>query len=134
MKYSWKRSFHSSKPEIEKKLYHWSHFLFYLDISIDCRDRNLIRQKIMNESTTYNYFSRRILFVIHCLELEVNQWKRMTKKKEIIKIIFIFHEDILGTRNHIRINEKEKVSKRKRYPNYNSLKMNERKWLSSKLR
>lgn len=50
----------------------------------------------------------------------------MTKKKEIIKIIFIFHEDILGTRNH-RINEKEKVSKRKRYPNYNSLKMNERK-------
>lgn len=51
----------------------------------------------------------------------------MTKKKEIIKIIFIFHEDILGTGNHIRINEKEKVSKRKRYPNYNSLKMNERK-------
>lgn len=44
----------------------------------------------MNESTTYNYFSRRILFVIHCLELEVGQWEQMTKKKEIIKIIFIF--------------------------------------------
>lgn len=118
-----------SKPiqEIEKKTVPLESLFILSQSIVEIWKLRRLWMSRFNDLHAYYYFSRRIPFVIRCLELEVDQWERMTKKREIIKIIFAFARGYLENRKSYR-DKRESFWKRKRYPNYTFIENRSKSW------